>query len=65
MKKEVYESISVEKLFIEATKITTKFNFSYKNDTIIITLLKATLEKNYIYYLESLLEVIYSMKFNA
>ena len=65
MKKEVYESISVEKLFVEATKITTKFNFSYKNDTIIITLLKATLDKNYIYYLESLLEVIYSMKFNV
>ncbi len=65
MKKEVYESISVEKLFVEANRITTKFNFSYKNDTIIITLLKATLEKNYIYYLESLLEVIYSMKFNA
>ncbi len=65
MKKEIYESISIEKLFVEATRITTKFNFTYKNNTIIITLLKASLEKNYIYYLESLLEVIYSMKFGA
>ena len=62
--KEVYNSINIEKLFVEANKITTKFNFSYKNNNIIITLLKASLEKNYIYYLEELLELIYSMKFN-
>ena len=64
IKKEVYENISVEKLFVESTKITTKFNFNLKNNTIIITLLKATLEKNYIYYLEELLELIYSLKFH-
>ena len=65
IKKEVYENINVEKLFVESQRITTKFNFSLKNNTIIITLLKASLEKNYIYYLESLLELIYSLKFNA
>ncbi len=65
LKKEIFSNINVEKLFVETTKISTKFNFSYKNETIIITLLKATLEKNYIYYLESLLELIYSMKFNS
>ena len=65
LKKETFSNINIEKLFVESTKISTKFNFSYKNDTIIITLLKATLDKNYIYYLESLLELIYSMKFNA
>ena len=63
--KEVYESINVEKLFVESQKISTKFNFSLKNNAINITLLKATLEKNYIYYLDSLLELIYSMKFNV
>ena len=63
--KEVYESINVEKLFVESQKISTKFNFSLKNNAINITLLKANLEKNYIYYLESLLELIYSMKFNV
>ena len=46
-------------------KITTKFNFSYKNNNVFITLLKASLEKNYIYYLESLLELFYSLKFGA
>ena len=63
LKKEIYETISVEKLFIESTKITTKFNFSYKNGSILITLLKANLDKNYIYYVEELLEVIYKEKF--
>ena len=65
IKKDVYEGINVEKLFVESNKITTKFNFMYKNNTIIITLLKASLEKNYIYYLESLLELIYNLKFNS
>ena len=65
IKKEVYETINVEKLFVESQKITTKFNFALKNNSIMITLLKASLEKNYIYYLEDLLELIYSMKFNA
>ena len=65
IKKEVYESINVEKLFVESNRITNKFNFTYRNNTIIITLLKASLEKNYIYYLESLLELIYKMKFGA
>ena len=63
LKKEVYESISVERLFIESTKITTKFNFNYKNESIIITLLKANLDKDYIYYIEELLELIYKEKF--
>ena len=65
IKPETYKNISVEKLFIEASKITTKFNFIYKNNNIIITLLKASLEKNYIFYLEELLELIYSMKFEV
>ena len=65
IKKEVYDSINVEKLFVESNKITTKFNFTMKNNNIIITLLKASLEKNYIYYLEELLELIYHMKFDA
>ena len=63
LKKNIYKNINVEKLFIGANKITTKFNFNYKNENIIITLLKATLEKNYIYYLEELLEMIYDLKF--
>ena len=64
LNKEVYNNINIEKLFIEANRITTKFNFTYKNNNIIITLLKAILEKNYIFYLEELLELIYKLKFN-
>ena len=64
LKKEIYEKINVEKLFVETIKISNKFNFTYRNGTIIITLLKASLDKNYIYYLESLLELISKYKFN-
>ena len=63
LQKEVFETISIEKLFYESTKITTKFNYQYKNGSILITLLKASLDKNYIYYLEELLELIYKLKF--
>ena len=63
LKKEIYESMNIESLFIESTKITTKFNFAYKNGSIFITLLKASLDKNYIYYIEDLLEIIYKQKF--
>lgn len=61
----VFKNINIEELFYETTKISTKFNFQYKNNSIMITLLKASLDKNYIYYLESLLELIYSMKFKV
>ena len=61
--KEVFNTLNVENLFIESTKITTKFNFAYKNNTLFITLLKANLERNYLYYIEELLEIIYKQKF--
>ena len=62
LKKEVFNNLKVETLFYEAVKITTKFNFIYKNNAINITLLKASLEKNYIYYLVDLLELILKIK---
>ncbi len=61
--KQSYQNINIEELFIKTMNITTKFNFIYKNDNILITLLKATLDKNYLYYLEELLEIIYNLKF--
>ena len=63
LKKEVFENINIEELFYSTIKINNKFNFTYKNGSILITLLKATLDKNYIFYLEELLELIYNMKF--
>lgn len=61
--KQSYQNINIEELFIKTMNITSKFNFTYKNDNILITLLKATLDKNYLYYLEELLEIIYNLKF--
>lgn len=61
--KQSYQNINIEELFIKTMNITTKFNFTYKNDNILITLLKATLDKNYLYYLEELLVIIYNLKF--
>lgn len=58
-----YNNIPIEELFVKAMNISTKFNFMYKNDNIYITLLKATLDKNYLFYIEELLEIIYKLKF--
>ncbi len=63
IKKEVYSKLNIEDLFYEATKISSKLNFSYKNDYILVTLLKASLEKNYIYYLEEFLEKIVDLTY--
>ncbi len=62
IKNDVYKDLNVENLFYESTKISGKFNFQYKNNSILITLLKASLDKNYIYYIEQLLEVIDNIK---
>ena len=61
--KQSYKNINIEQLFVKTINITTKFNFTYKNDNIFITLLKASLDKNYLYYIENLLEIIYDLKF--
>ena len=63
IKKEVYTNLSIEDLFYESTKISSKLSFSYKNDYILVTLLKATLEKNYIFYLEEFLEKIIDLSY--
>ncbi|NLC48188.1 MAG: DEAD/DEAH box helicase [Tenericutes bacterium] len=56
--KKTLSNLNIEKLFVGSTKISTKFNFLYKNESVFITLLKATLERNYLYYIEELLELI-------
>ena len=61
--KQSYKNINIEQLFVKTINITSKFNFTYKNDNIFITLLKASLDKNYLYYIENLLEIIYDLKF--
>lgn len=60
-----YKDINIETLFIKSMEVTTKFNFTYKNNTILITLFKATLDKHYLFYIEKLLELIYNLKFKV
>ena len=57
---DVYSKLNIERLFIESTKISTKFNFVYRGSSIIITLNKMGLDKHYIYYLFDLLVFIQS-----
>ena len=54
--------INVEKLFIESTKISTRFNFAYRGNAIHITLNKLNLEKHYLYYIFELLNYIEKTK---
>ena len=51
----IYNKLNVEKLFIETTRISTKFNFAYRGDAIFISLLKEQVEKHYINYVLDLL----------
>ena len=60
LEEEIYSKINIEKLFIESTKISTKFNFVYRGSSIIITLNKINLDKHYIYYIFDLLVYIHS-----
>ena len=53
--KDIYEKLSVEDLFIHATRINTKFNFIYRGSSIFIDLTKINLEKHYIFYVTNLL----------
>ena len=47
-----------EKLFLEVYNINPKFNLSYRNKMIYISLITDNLKKNYIYYIFDLLNVI-------
>ncbi len=54
----VYSKINIENLFVEATHINSKFAFVYRNNYIILSLLKLNYEKNYLYYILDLLKYI-------
>ena len=51
----VYRDLNIEKLFITSTHITTRFNFSYNGNAIIISLNKINSDKHYINYILDLL----------
>ena len=62
IKPSVYNNLDVQELFVCTSRLSTKFNFNYKNNVIFISLLKGNLDKNYIYYVTNLMEIIFDLK---
>ncbi len=58
LEENVYKHINVEDLFIESTRISTKFSFVFKGNAIHITFNKLNSNKHYIYYIFDLLSYI-------
>ena len=56
--KEYSKRVEGDRLFIDILSLSSQFRFSYKNDSIIIILQTTNLDKNYIYYLLELIEII-------
>ena len=51
----IYKKLNIEDLFIQASRINTKFNFIYRGNSIFIELNKINLEKHYVFYVTKLL----------
>ena len=51
----IYKNLNIENLFIQASRINTKFNFIYRGNSIFIELNKINLEKHYVFYVTNLL----------
>ncbi len=58
LNEDIYKKLSIEKFFIESTKINSRFNFAYRGNAIDISLPKINLEKHYIYYIFEVLNYI-------
>jgi transcription-repair coupling factor (superfamily II helicase) len=56
--KELTEKLNGDQLFLDVCSLTRKFRFGMRNKELIITLDTVTLDKHYIYYLMSLLDII-------
>lgn len=52
---DIYNKLNIEDLFVQATKIETKFNFIYRGNSIFIELNKNNLERHYVIYVAKLL----------
>ena len=62
IKPSVYNNLDVQELFVRTSRLSTKFNFNYKNNVIFVSLLKGNLDKNYIYYVTHFMEIIFDLK---
>lgn len=56
--KEILNNIDVQKLFMDASEISTNFKFNYSDDKLLIKLILKDLDKHFIYYLTKLLSKI-------
>lgn len=58
IEEKIYSKLNIENLFIESTKISTRFNFAYRSNAILITLNKINIDTHYIYYIFELVKYI-------
>ena len=54
IKDEILEKIDAQKLFMDASEISTNFKFNYSDDKLSIKLMLKDLDKHFIYYLTDL-----------
>ncbi len=55
LKEDLYKKLIIEDLFVETTKLSSKFNFEYRGNNIIITLNKLNLDEDFLKLLNKLL----------
>lgn len=55
---ENFKNIDIQKLFMDASEISTNFKFNYSNDKLSIKLMLKDLDKHFIYYLTKLLSKV-------
>ena len=54
----IYKKINIEELFVFTTRLNSKFAFVYRNNFIILSLLKLKYERHYLYYILEVLKYI-------
>ena len=54
----IYRKLNIENLFVYATRLNSKFAFVYRNNYIVLSLLKLNYEKHYLYYILEILKYI-------
>ena len=55
---DIYKNLNIENLFVYATRLNSKFAFVYRNNFILLSLLKLNYDKHYLYYILDILKYI-------
>ncbi len=58
LEENIYKKLNIENLFVYSTRINSKFAFVYRNNFIVLSLLKLEYEKHYLYYILEILKYI-------